>query len=199
MHDAQIELILARLTRLERQNRRWKAISTLAVLVCGIVLLVGAGQSAAPHVAGEIRARQFVLVDERGTILARLGALPHGAIGLGFYDAGRKSRVLLAVDPDGASSLSLIGKEGQSSLLLKADAAGATGLRLFDKRWKIRASLATWPDGSPFLQLSDREGKDRALLGFAELRATTTGELIKRPESSLVLMNGDHTVIWRAP
>jgi hypothetical protein len=199
MHDAQIELILARLTRLERQNRRWQAVSTLAVLICGMVLLVGAGRSEEPNIAKEIRARQFVLVDERGTVLARLGALPHGAMGLGFYDAGKKSRVLLAVDPDGASSLSLIGRDGQSSLLLKADGEGAAGLRLFDKRWKIRASLATWPDGSPFLQLSDRDGKDRALLGYTETMVTTTGEIIKRPESSLILMNGDHTVIWRAP
>jgi hypothetical protein len=160
---------------------------------------MGAGPSENSHVASEIRARQFVLVDERGVVLARLGALPHGAVGLGFYDEGKKARLLLAVDPEGTASLSLIGKEGQSSVLLKAGKDGAAGLRVLDKQWRIRASLATWPDGSPFLQLSDGNGKDRAILGYSELMVTSTGEIVKRPASSLVLLDGNQTVIWRAP
>jgi hypothetical protein len=199
MHDAQTELILVRLARLERENRRWKALGSLAVLLIGILLLVGAGKTEEPKVAAELRARQFVLVDERGAVLARLGTLPHGAVGLGLYEAGQKSRVLLGLDPDGASSLSLIGRNGQGSLVLKAHGEGSASLRLFDQRWKARVALGTWPDGSPFLQLSDREGKDRALLGYTEFTVTGTGEMIKRPESSLILMNGDRTVLWRAP
>ena len=199
MHDAQMEKILARLQRLERESRRWKIMGMLAVLCLVVVLLVGAAKSDRPEAVGEVRAKQFVLVDARGTVLARFGALQHGSLGLGLYDAGNKSRVLLAIDPEGASSLSLISRDGKSSLLLKADAAGTAGLRLFDKQWKTRASLATWPDGSPFLQLADRDGRERALLGYTELVPTSTGEIIRRPESSLILMNGDRTVLWRAP
>ena len=199
MDDAQMERILARLQRLERESRQWKIVGILAVLCLGAVSLVGAGKSNEPEVAAEVRAKQFVLVDARGAILARFGALQHGAVGLGLYDANNKSRVLLAVEPEGASALSLISRDGKSSLSLKADAEGATSLRLFDKQWKARASLSTWPDGSPFLQLADRDGKDRALLGYTELTATNAGEIIRRPEASLILLNSDRTVVWRAP
>jgi hypothetical protein len=199
MHDAQMENILVRLQRLERESRRWKMMGTLAVLCLVVVLLAGAAKSARPEALGEVRAKQFVLVDARGAVLARFGALHHGALGLGLYDAGNKSRALLAIDPEGASSLSLISRDGKSSLLLKADAAGTAGLRLFDRQWKTRASLSTWPDGSPFLQLADRDGRERALLGYSEFVPTSSGEIIRRPESSLILLNGDRTVIWRAP
>lgn len=199
MEDVQLERILVRVGRLERESRFWRMVSVFLVLSFGSVLLLGAGKSEEMGVPGELRARQFVLVDERGTVVGRLGPLHNGAMGLGFYEMGKKSRVLLSVDQEGGSSLSLIGKDGQGSLLLKADGTGATGLRLLDKQWKTRAALATWPDGSPFVQLTDREGKDRALLGYAEVVVDGAGELIKRSESSLVLLNGDRAILWRAP
>ena len=65
--------------------------------------------------------------------------------------------------------------------------------------WKTRATLGTGPDGSPFLQLMDREGKDRALLRYTEVTARGTGELIKRPGSSLLFFDQEDHVVWQAP
>jgi hypothetical protein len=195
-----LEQVLARLTRLERENRYWKALGIVAVGILGLILLLGASKhKETVPVADELRARQFVLVGERGNVLGRLGALPHGSMGFALYDAGTRTRALLAVDADGASSLSLVGRHGKGSLLLKAENDGAAGIRLFDQQWKTRVSLGIWPDGSPFLQLADRDGKNRAILGYSELVVNATGELIERPESSLILLNGNRTVIWRAP
>ena len=81
-----------RLERLERDNRRWKAMTTLAMGILSLIFLIGAGKSDETSVPNEVQAHAFVLVDRNGTPLARLGLLPHGAWGLGFYDQGKKSR-----------------------------------------------------------------------------------------------------------
>ena len=198
-HEVHIDAIVQRLERLERQGHCWKATATLAIMTLGLVLLIGAGKNGETSVPNELQAHAFVLVAHDGTPLARLGLLPHGAWGLGFYDQGKKSRIVLSVEGDGSSLLSLFGKDGKGSLLLSANGSGATSLRLVDTHWKTRTALATWPDGSPFLQLTDRDGKDRALLQYTEVSARTTGELIKRPGPSLLFFDKEETVVWQAP
>ena len=198
-HEVQFDAMVRRLERLERESRGWKALATLAVATLGLVLLIGAGKSGETSVPSELQARAFVLVDRDGTPLARLGLLPHGAWGLGFYDQGKKSRIVFSVEDDGSSSISLFGKDGKGSMLLSANGSGATSLRLVDTHWKTRATLATWPDGSPFLQLTDRAGKDRALLRYTEVTARATGDLIKRPGPSLLFFDQEETVVWQAP
>ena len=197
--EVPIDTIAQRLERLERDSRRWKAMTTLAIGALSLLLLIGAGKSGETSLPHEVQAQAFVLVDRNGTPLARLGLLPHGAWGLGFYDQGKKSRIVLSVEGDGASSISLFGKDGKGSMLLSANSTGASALRLVDTQWKTRATLATWPDGSPFLQLMDREGKDRALLRYTEVTARSTGELIKRPGSSLLFFDQEDHVVWQAP
>ena len=167
----------------------------LTAVTLGMVLFIGAGKNGETSVLSELQARAFVLVDRDGTPLARLGLLPHGAWGLGFYDQGKKSRIVLSMEGDGSSSLSLFGKDGKGSMLLHASGSGAASLRLVDTNWKTRATLATWPEGSPFLQLLDRAGKDRVLLRHTEVNATATGELIKRPGPSLLFFDQDDTVV----
>ena len=198
-HEVHIDAIVQRLERLERQGHRWKATATLAIMTLGLVLLIGAGKNGETSVPNELQAHAFVLVARDGTPLARLGLLPHGAWGLGFYDQGKKSRIVLSVEGDGSSLLSLFGKDGKGSLLLSANGNGATSLRLVDTHWKTRTALATWPDGSPFLQLADRDGKDRALLQYTEVIARATGELIKQSGPSLLFFDKEETVVWQAP
>lgn len=196
-HERQISAIVRRLERLEGERRRWRALALLTAVTLGMLLLIGA--SSATSIPREIQARAFVLVDRDGTPLARLGLLPHGAWGLGFYDQGKKSRIVLSVEGDGSSSLSLFGKDGKGSMLLNASGSGAASLRLVDTNWKTRTTLALWPDGSPFLQLLDRAGKDRVLLRYTEVSATATGELIKRPGPSLLFFDQEEAVVWHAP
>jgi hypothetical protein len=197
--DLPIDTIERRLERLERDSRRWKAMTALAMGTLCLILLIGAGKSGETSVPSEVQAHAFVLVDRNGIPLARLGLLPHGALGLGFYDQGKKSRIVLSVEDDGASSISLFGKDGKGSVLLSANSTGASALRLVDTHWKTRATLATWPDGSPFLQLMDREGKDRALLRYTEVTARGTGELVKQQGPSLLFFNQEEAVVWKAP
>lgn len=195
MHESQIDTIIQRIERLERQNRRWKVLVSIIVAVCGSLLLLGAK----PQVVEEVRARSFVLVDKAGTPLARLGQLPHGSLGLGFYDKGNKARLLLSVDDDGGASVGLYGKDGRGSATMMVRKDSSTSLRLLDPLWRVRASLSTWPDGSPSLHLTDREGNDRALLTFSERSVMPNGQIVQQPDSSLVLFDAKGAVRWRTP
>ena len=195
----QVETIAGRLERLERSNRRWKLLATtaLALLVAGV--LIGANGTTRPPVADELRARAFLLVDEQGTPLARLGRLPHGVLGLGFYDDGRRSRLLLSVDEDGSSSLNLFSKAGHSGALLSASGTGGASLRFLDANWKNRAVLATWPNGAPFLRFADQNGKDRILMGSTELKVKPSGELVERSAPTVLFFDADESILWQAP
>lgn len=195
----EIDIILQRLERLERENRRWKGLVSVTAVICSCVLLLGATNGGEPRVADELRARSVVLVDQNGMTLAQLGQLPHGALGLGFYDEGRKARLLLSVDANGESSMSVYGRDGRGSAVVMVGKEGETSLRLLDTQWRIRAALATWPDGSPFLHLSDRDGNERALLTQSDRSILPNGEIVRQPNSSLVLFDAAGAVRWRAP
>ena len=197
--EEEIDVISRRLTRLERSNRRWKLLATAALALLGILLIVGAKGSTQQPVADELRARAFVLVDERGGLLARLGRLPHGVLGLGFYDDGRRSRILLSVNEDGTSSLNLFSKGGRSGALLNASRTGGASLRLLDANWKNRATIATWPNGAPFLRFADRHGRDRILVGSTELKVKPSGELVERSAPRVQFFDEDESILWQAP
>ena len=199
MHEMQIDTIVHRLEYLERENRRGKILTSMAVALLGFLLLLGARRGSNIQVAEEIRARSFVLVNQAGITLARLGQLPHGSLGLGFYDAGTKGRLLLSVDPEGSSSVKLFGKDGRGSAVFMVAKDGASSLRILDAQWRLRASLATWPDGSPFLQLVDGNGKDRVLLTYSELSVTPAGKIVQRPDTGLVFFDDKGMIRWRTP
>jgi hypothetical protein len=194
-----MQLLTQRIVHLERAQRWWRLLGTLALLAVTGLGLLGAAERKELEAAEEIRARSFVLVNQQGEVLARLGSLPQGGPGLGIYDQGRKNRLLLAAEPDGSSGLRLFGRDGQGSIMLAVGANGAPSLRLLDHNWRVRASLATWPDGSPYLELADKDGQARAILGYTELVAMPAGTIERRPGSSLVFLNGQGEVLWRMP
>jgi hypothetical protein len=198
-YEQQMQLLTQRLAHLERAQRWWRLLGALALLVLAGVGLLGAAERKALEAAEEVRARSFILVDQQGGVLARLGPLPQGGRGLGIYDQGRKNQLLLTAEPDGSSGLRLFGRDGQGSIMLAVGANGAPSLRLLDQNWRVRASLATWPDGSPYLELVDKDGQARAILGYTELMAMPAGTIEHRPTSSLVFLNGRGEVLWRMP
>lgn len=193
------DAIARRLTRLERSNRRWRLLATSALALLGIVIFLGAQRTARQPVADELRARAFLLVDDEGAPLARLGRLPHGVLGLGFYDDGRRSRILLSVKEDGTSSLNLFSKGGRSGALVSASGTGGASIRLLDANWKSRATVATWPNGAPFLRFADRNGKDRILVGSTELKVEPSGALVERSAPRVQFFDEDESILWQAP
>jgi hypothetical protein len=101
--------LTARIERLERENRRFKAAALLGVV--GIAALTVMAPTAvrqaapppAPAVTEEVRARRFVLVDETGKVRATLDTQnlgwPHlSRAGLTVYSADNTRRAVVSSD-----------------------------------------------------------------------------------------------------
>ena len=147
-----------RLERVERELVEAKAQATRAKrrtqwLLVALGLALGAWAFAGtfgPNTAGaqggaaavnEVRARSFVLIDEKDEVRARLSIFDGGPM-LAMSDEKGHLRAILGILKDGPK------------------------LNLFDEKAVTRAVLAVVPDGSG-LVLHDDKGKPRAMLGVA--------------------------------
>ena len=167
-----MDTVTQRVDRLERENRWWRVIACAAVAVLGLVVLVGAAGSKVPD---EVKARKFVLLGEEGKRLGTWWSID-GTSFLDLHDKNGKVVVLrLSVNPLYGAEVSL---------------GRGVGERL--------ALLAMGADGSPYLRLEDKNGFS-AVLGSTNLKQAQTGVIEKRPASSLVFLNKDGEVVWKAP
>jgi len=75
-----LDLLAARVQKLETANRHWKFVSALLLLIGVSVVLMGAkpADRLAPNVirAGSVEAQEFILKDETGHVYARLSLNP---------------------------------------------------------------------------------------------------------------------------
>jgi len=140
--------------------RQGKSLTIAGVLVAAFLggavshlLFDGAAARAAtqptvPAAAQEgqiMRAYGFVVVDEHGKELARLGVSEKGQVGLTVFDAKDKTRLRIGAleEPTGY------------------------GMRAYDAEGHNRATFAHWTDGTGGLRVFDAEGVKRIGLGSA--------------------------------
>lgn len=213
-----LAVVVARLEKVERQNRRMKFTGISVLLLAAVGLLMGQAQPKGQTVEAE----EFVLRDSVGTRLARLG-LADGLPVLTFFDRTGTTRVRLQVWGVSKTEFTLSGETGQSPgwVTLNVDKQG-TGVDVFayskeltaaslkvlkrkerplpilSLRWGeiLEGGMSVRPDS---LILRDSEGNDRAVLGRTELETKKTGVTTKRPVSSLVLFNQAGNVVFKAP
>lgn len=153
MSEPTMDVLVRRLDRVERENRRWQWIATITIAVIGAVLLVG--QAPPRKIAKVLEAERFVLRDADGTSRAELGML-EGASILLLNDEDGMPGVALSVVPNGPRKVSLLDKNGKTRSVLTARADGDSGLRLFDKNRAHRASLDVMADGRAILRLANQ-------------------------------------------
>jgi hypothetical protein len=218
------ELILARIERLERQNRVLKR-GALAVLVSVAALFVASlgllGQTTTPKktpapkaakpaaspaapatpapvvLPANIEAQSFILKDPNGRVRAEL-----------YMDGEGPSLKLL--DPSGASlvSLSLRDVAPGGPFLLLSDPQHHAGLSmsvaqgegsqlsLIGERADIQAHIGVTPDGTT-MELSDKDGFTTSIGNGVQ--ATKNGQVKKTSAASVTLFNKDRKVLWSAP
>jgi hypothetical protein len=109
-----MQALLARLEKVENQNRRLKRAGLAALLLVGSALLVGftvQRPSKPAAVTETIEAQRFVLKNARGETRAQLGLLGSEDPQLTLLDAKGKTRLLLNLLA-GQPSLSLVDGHG---------------------------------------------------------------------------------------
>ncbi len=127
--------VVQRLERLERKARWWKGLASVLLALTGALCLLGAAGGKVIQVFDEVRARQFVLVDAKGT--ARAG---------------------LRVGADGSTALVLTDPDGRMLAGLAVLSEGTPRLLFYDKAGKARGGLGIQQDGTISLALADKDG-----------------------------------------
>jgi hypothetical protein len=182
-----------RLSRLERENRRWKWLAAVgpALALAGLLgqSLPSAGAigqdtpGARPvPTASVVEAQRFVLRDPSGTPRATLAMGADGAPFFHFLDRDGAIRAVLA-----PSHLVLSGQEPGSAVKLLVTRGGLPALRL-EKDGRLRAILGMAGDGTLALGFYGDDGNGRALL-----------DLSAKGAPGLTLFDPGGKVTWSAP
>jgi hypothetical protein len=182
MDVSMIPVLIQRLDKLERSNRRLK-LSGLIVLV-GLTAFAMMGQARPP--LQTVEAQEFVVKDAGGAVRARLGASPSAASLTLSHEGGRASLVVLGGRRQGAhltvsyaagkvKGLLLLNPETVGLYLSPIDATGSPksprvvfevlnqgtgGFAFFDRNGVARTLVgAVSDDGSSFASVYDASGK----------------------------------------
>ena len=107
----------------------------------------------------------------------------------------RRLKGIGAVVLVGLAAMVLMGQDTPGKVAMVVEAEKFV---LVDAEGRTRAILGAYGAGHG-LVLYDPNGQVRAILGHAELKAARTGVVEQRPVSSLVLIDKDGKVIWKAP
>lgn len=154
-----------RLTALERDLRRWRRASAVAVLgLLAVIVAVAVLRST------DLEAESFVLLDAQGRRRGELVMEQNGAPSLGLYDATGARRVRLALDADGLPRLSMTGP-GKTHIWLAIDSSGVPEMVLRDQQGVQRVEMTLDRTGAPALVLLDAEERTRAVFGVDEQSA----------------------------
>jgi hypothetical protein len=148
-----VQSLVARVERLERQNRLFKRLELFLLLSPAILIVMA---QARPR--RTVQADEFQLIDASGSVRARLSMEAAGRPTLNLLDEKGIPVVSLAAGDDPFLVLKRAG--GKEEVALGAY-NGSYGLGLYDK--KIRAGL-TVQNGAPGLDLFDEVGDERAKL-----------------------------------
>jgi len=185
----EVQTLIKRLEKLERQNQRLRRAACAALAVVTAFVMIGQAPA-----SRTVSGNRFVLLDAQGRTRAELG-LKDGSPGLVLLDANEKVQAALVVSPSGPG-LGLFDASGHGRAALTLTAEGPI-LSLRDANDKPQVSLAVTADG-PGLDLQDAEGFSTSV-GVAETLSPTTGEKRKTSAASVVLFDSKGTVVWRAP
>ncbi len=168
--------VLARLDRLERENRRWKRAGSLLGLA--LVVLFGAAFARPESQDKILRGEGLELTSPDGTVYARM-LVNQGTPMFLLREEGKPGHVLLTL---GSPAVQVRDNDGQRSAFLGFETSGIAKVELTGKQLE-GARLSMKPDGTAGVYALDRDGYDRAVLEHA---SDGTSSLSVRTEKGLV-------------
>jgi hypothetical protein len=132
--DDTVRLCLA---HLERTMYRWTLAWWTAMVVLGLIVLLGASTRAGRTAVADVFAREVTLVDRTQTPRASMTIGHDGGPSLLLLDQQGKVRAGLTVFADGRPSLGLLDAQGQSRVVLTLESDGTPLVRLLDAQGQI--------------------------------------------------------------
>jgi len=184
--------LMHRLTSAEREIRRSRRLSVIALVAAAAVLGLAAALVIVYARAGfpgtiqeSVEAQNFVLRDGRGSIRGVLGLTSLGEPRLVLKDEAGRDRATVALMEDGSVGLILADSLGQSRAVLGLLADETATVTFADRNGRTRTVLGLAPDESSTLVFADRVGMTQSALGIdARGRATFTAGLVEESDSA---------------
>jgi hypothetical protein len=158
MDDPTLTSLTQRIDRLEHETRWWKRLASLALVLLGIVLLLGATASKKTKIPAELRAQRLVLVDKAEKPRAEVAVTADNRAGVILSDDAGKPRLMLSLSQYGEPTLSFADAGGTRRIVLGLDLYG-TLLRFTDESGNLRAALVVPSAGEPELELVGKNDK----------------------------------------
>lgn len=186
-----LDQIMARLTKLERDNRRLRWTIGIIGLLALTATTAAATRSRAPAV---VTAREFQLVDSSGTSVGRSTSEDGGQFTLISPSGALASLTPRLLTIDGTALHDPA--KGLGFTMQFVHDTTAVGLRVGGPGGELQfASL----DAGPLLKIVDRNGTPRVEAGVTQLTRTQTGSTEITSPASLLLFDTAGHVLWRAP
>jgi hypothetical protein len=218
------QMILARIARLERQNRMLKRgalafmVSLAALFVASLGLMgqattqkktpapkaakpapAPAAPAAPPPVVlpANIEAQSFILKDANGHVRAELAMDGEGP-SLKLRDPSGAALVSVSLRDVAPSGPFLVLSDPQHHSSLSMSVANGEGsqLSMIGERADIQAHIGVTPDGTA-MELSDKDGFTTSIGNGVQ--AAKNGQVKKTSAASVTLFNKDRKVLWSAP
>lgn len=190
-------------------NRRIYSLILVLALTAGICggILASYFFAATPVLAEKplepekiVAAEEFRLLDKEGRILSTWGMYAGGPGIVLFSKNGQFRAVFSLTSPEEGPVLTFADKDGVHRATVGLGAKRQPYLTLRDQVGKERISLSLDDKGDPYLVLYDQGENERAVLGTVELtKIKRTGTIEKGSVSSIILLNKDGAVTWKAP
>lgn len=158
--DDRLAALDAAVARLTVENRRHRRTGRAAILLAAGALMMA--PMSASQTSNEVRAKQFVLVDEAGGTRGALMVNPDGSSALVLSDERQRTRLTVSVAREGATELALTDGRDKRRFITGIDASNTPFLSLRNaESTSASASLAVVGAGNPVLRLADAAGRPR--------------------------------------
>jgi hypothetical protein len=183
------EILLARIGRVENDNRRIKLAIVATFLLSAVILAFMASGLLRGKQA--LEAQELLLKDSSGHIVARLGSGPVGAC-LEILGKTKESSATLCAGDDSGSSLFLAAHHGDSRALVSAG-----GLIYETPNGNTSPSLMISEGGKDLISLTVGRGQAIGIPQNDRQASPAMYVIGEKPAVSLLKPNG--TSIWTAP